>query len=65
MKSIGLAIVLATASVLAACAAPIPPPFSDPPNEATPAASVNHPSQAESTAAEYEGQSGSTGSSTR
>jgi hypothetical protein len=66
MKPTSLAIILATAGALVACAAPIPPRFSDPPREESPPPrSVNQPSQVESTAAEYDGQSGSTGSSTR
>jgi len=47
------------------CAAPIPPRFSDPPGEATPAPSANQPSNAETTSAEYDRPSSSTGSSTR
>lgn len=59
---ISLAVV---AAMVGACAAPIPPLFSDPPREATPKPSVNQPPPAESTAAEYETQSGSMGSSAR
>ena len=53
------------AAMAGACAAPIPPRFSDPPKEVAPQSSVNQPSTAESTAAEYDTPSSSTGSSTR
>ena len=61
MKShISLAVL---AAMVGACAAPIPPRFSDPPREVTPQSSANQPSNVETTSAEYEGQSSSTGSS--
>ena len=47
------------------CAAPIPPRFSDPPREATPAPSANQPSNVETTSSEYDRPSSSTGSSAR
>jgi len=54
------------AAMVGACAAPIPPRFSEPAREASPPPpSVNQPSAAESTAAEYDTPSSSTGSSTR
>lgn len=64
MKTLTSLAVLIAVAALGACA-PIPPRFSESPPEAKPATSVNQPSQAESTAAEYEGPSSSTGSSTR
>jgi hypothetical protein len=57
--------VLVAAAMAGACAAPIPPRFSESPPEARPAPSVNQPSTVESTSAEYETPSSSTGSSTR
>lgn len=59
---ISLAVV---AAMVGACAAPIPPRDSEAPEQAMPAPSVNQPSAAESTAAEYETPSSSTGSSAR
>jgi hypothetical protein len=64
MRSHILLAVLA-AALVGACAAPIPPRFSDPPREAAPQSSVNQPSTVESTSAEYDTPSSSTGSSTR
>ena len=59
-----LAVLLA--AMVGACAAPIPPRFSEPPREASPPpSSVNQPSTVESTSAEYDTPSSSTGSSTR
>lgn len=52
-------------AALAGCLAPIPPRFSEPPSEATPAPSANRPSNVESTSAEYDQRSSSTGSSAR
>lgn len=53
------------ATLLLGCAAPIPPHSSEAPPEATPAPSANRPSNVESTSAEYDERSGSTGSSAR
>jgi hypothetical protein len=65
MKAHTLIAVLA-AALAGACAAPIPPLFSEPPREASPPPpSVNQPSSVESTSAEYETPASSTGSSTR
>jgi uncharacterized lipoprotein YajG len=64
MKSHTLLALLA-AALVGACAAPIPPRFSDPPREVAPQSSVNQPSTVESTSAEYDTPSSSTGSSTR
>jgi hypothetical protein len=64
MKSHTLFAVL-IAAMAGACAAPIPPRASDPPREVAPQSSVNQPSTAESTSAEYDTPSSSTGSSTR
>ena len=47
------------------CAAPIPPHSSESPPEARPAPSANQPSNVETTSAEYDRPSSSTGSSTR
>ena len=64
MKSHTLLAVL-VAAMVSSCAAPIPPRFSDPPREVAPQSSVNQPSTAESTSAEYDTPSSSTGSSAR
>ena len=60
--------ILLSAFALAAlmgCSNPIPPRFSESPPQPKPERSANQPSTVESTSAEFEGNSSSTGSSTR
>ena len=56
---------LIAATAVAGCAAPIPPHSSEAPPEARPAPSANQPSNVETTSAEYDRPSSSTGSSAR
>jgi hypothetical protein len=65
MKQTMILLAALARTAILGCAAPIPPHSSEAPPEARPAPSANQPSNVETTSAEYDSRSGSTGSSAR
>jgi hypothetical protein len=65
MKSTTILLAALALAALQGCSNPIPPRFSESPPQPKPERSANQPSTVETTSSEYEGNSSSTGSSTR